>query len=450
MTLNISPETKVTKLEKFDGHQYVKDKGQHYSDQWNGWETSKDLREYLEKNKYSIAANGVVYDTQIKGFLPSILDKWFNERVEYKNLRKKYEKEGDEAKAEYFDRMQLVTKILLNSFYGVLGNPSFRFFDPDNAVAITSTGQQLIKFTADIGNKFYTRELSQNKDYCIYTDTDSTFFSSLPIIKHRYPDFDITNEDWMAEKTIEVADEVQGFINKSYDIYGKRFHNVDTHRFDIKQENVAKAGLWIAKKRYAQWIINVEGHTVSKLDVKGLDVVRSSFPPAFRKFMAEVLEDILNDIDKVELDDKILKFKDHIKSLDLIDVMFPIGVKNVKKYTKKGDDPFTPRMKGTPVHVKAALNYNDMLRHHKIRTIRGMINGEKIKWTYLKANPMSLDTMALKGYEDPDVLRKFVESYIDYNKVFKSAFANKLNDFYAALGWGQIPENNNLGKFFSF
>ena len=131
-------------------HQYLKDKGQHYSDQWNGWETSKDLREYLEKNKYSIAANGVVYDTQIKGFLPSILDKWFNERVEYKNLRKKYEKEGDEAKAEYFDRLQLVTKILLNSFYGVLGNPTFRFNDPDNAVAITSTGQQLIKFSKKI------------------------------------------------------------------------------------------------------------------------------------------------------------------------------------------------------------------------------------------------------------------------------------------------------------
>ena len=450
MTLNISPETKVTKLQKFDGHGYVKNVGQHYSDDWNGWETSQDLRDYLEKNKYSIAANGVVYDTQIKGFLPSILDKWFNERVEYKNLRKKYEKEGDDAKAEYFDRMQLVTKILLNSFYGVLGNPSFRFFDPDNAVAITSTGQQLIKFTADIGNKFYTRELGKNEDYCIYTDTDSTFFSSLPIIKHRYPDFDIKDENWMAEKTIEVADEVQDFINRSYDIYGKKFHNVDVHRFDIKQENVAKAGLWIAKKRYAQWIINVEGHTVSKLDVKGLDVVRSSFPPAFRKFMAEVLEDILNDIDKVELDDKILKFKDHIKTLDLIEVMFPIGVKNVRKYTKKGDEPFTPRMKGTPVHVKAALNYNDMLRHHKIKTIRGMINGEKIKWTYLKANPMSLDTMALKGYEDPTPLRRFVEDYIDYNKVFKSAFANKLNDFYAALGWGQIPENNNLGKFFAF
>ena len=168
------------------------------------------------------------------------------------------------------------------------------------------------------------------------------------------------------------------------------------------------------------------------------------------KLEAVLLGTTWRDIDKVELDDKILKFKDHIKTLDLIEVMFPIGVKNVRKYTKKGDEPFTPRIKGTPVHVKAALNYNDMLRHHKIKTIRGMINGEKIKWTYLKANPMSLDTMALKGYEDPTPLRRFVEDYIDYNKVFKSAFANKLNDFYGAMKWGRIPENNNLGKFFAF
>ena len=35
-------------------------------------------------------------------------------------------------------------------------------------------------------------------------------------------------------------------------------------------------------------------------------------------------------------------------------------------------------------------------------------------------------------------------------KRFKSAFANKLNDFYGAMKWGTIPENNNLGKFFSF
>ena len=450
MTLNISPETKIGKIENFDGHKYIKDIPMEYSMDKDGWESPQALRAYLLENKYSIAANGVVYDTKQKGFISSILEKWFDERVEYKNLRKKYEAQGDHAKAEYFDRLQSVTKILLNSFYGVLGNPTFRFNDPDNAVAITSTGQQLIKFTADIGNKFYTRELKENKDHCIYTDTDSTFFSSLPIIKHRWPNYDVTDEKWMAQKTIAIADEVKVFINKSYDIYADKFHNVNVHKFDIKQENVAKAGLWIAKKRYAQWIINVEGHEVSKLDVKGLDVVRSSFPPSFRKFMAEVLEDILNDITKENLDQKILNFKEHMKTLPLIDVMFPIGVKDIKKYTRKGDLLFAVKRKGAPVHVKSAINYNDMLKHHGIKNVREIINGEKIKWTYLNPNNMGLDTIAMKGFEDPIAIEKFVQDNINYNKVFTSAFANKLNDFYGAMKWGSIPENNNLGKFFAF
>jgi DNA polymerase elongation subunit (family B) len=450
MTLSVSPETKVLKLDKFDGIEFVKNKGTHYSSKGKGWATADELRDYLKENQYSIAANGVVYDTKTKGFIPSILEKWFAERVDYKNLKKKYEKEGDAEKAEYFDRLQLVTKILLNSFYGVLGNAGFRFFDPDNAVAITSTGQQLIKFTADIGNQYYKKELGVEKDYCIYTDTDSTFFSSLPIIEKRFPNFDVTDEQWMAARTIEIASEVQSFINKSYNVYAEKFHNVQSHRFDIKQEFVAKAGIWIAKKRYAQWLINQEGHTISRLDVKGLDVVRSSFPPAFRKFMAEVLKDILNDIDKTTLDDKILKFKEHMKTLPLIDVMFPIGVKEVSKFTDKRSKPFALRPKGTPVHVKAALNYNDLLRHNDIKSVREIINGEKIKWTYLRNNALGLEQCAMKGYDDPDVIVKIISTYIDYDKVFKSAFQNKLNDFYGAMNWGSIPENNNVGKFFSF
>jgi len=445
MTLNISPETKIKKLDGFNGQNFVK----NVEPIDNDGTDIKELKSYLTENNFSIAANGVIYDRTDKGFIPSILEKWFKERVEYKDLRKKYEKEGDTAKAEYFDRLQSVTKILLNSFYGVLGNPSFRFFDPDNAVATTSTGQQLIKFTADIGNQYYTKELGVKKDYCIYTDTDSTFFSSLPIIENRYPNIDTTDEQLMAQKTIEIAGELQGHINKMYDIYAQRFHNVDTHRFDIKQELVAKAGLWIAKKRYAQWIINSEGHVVSKLDVKGLDVVRSSFPPAFRKFMAEVLHDILNDIDKPDLDEKILNFKEHMKTLDILEVMFPTGVKNIKKWQVRGPI-FSPRKLGTPVHVKSAMNYNDLLKKYNIKAVRGVINGEKIRWTYLKPNSLGMTQCALKGYDDPEPIVNIIKENIDYNKIFKSAFSNKLNDFYGAMKWGTIPENNNLGKFFSF
>jgi hypothetical protein len=276
------------------------------------------------------------------------------------------------------------------------------------------------------------------------------FFSSLPLIKKRFETFDETDEKWMADRTIEIATEMQSFINNAYDIYAKRFHHVDKHRFDIKQEFVAKAGLWIAKKRYAQWLINQEGHTISRLDVKGLDVVRSSFPPAFRSFMAEVLEDILNDIEKNDLDAKILQFKDDIKGMTIDQIMFPTGIKNIRKYQIKNADTFAPRPKGTPVHAKAGLNYNDMLRYHNVFNVREIVNGEKIRWTYLKNNPLRLDVMALKGIEDPEALYDYVAQYIDHDKIFRSAFQNKLDDFYGALNWGKIPDNNNLQKFFSF
>jgi DNA polymerase elongation subunit (family B) len=43
------------------------------------------------------------------------------------------------------------------------------------------------------------------------------------------------------------------------------------------------------KKRYAQWVIFKEGKPTDKLDIKGLDVVRSSFPEDFKKIMKETL-----------------------------------------------------------------------------------------------------------------------------------------------------------------
>ena len=53
----------------------------------------------------------------------------------------------------------------------------FRFYDIDNAEATTTTGQELIKFTEKIANSYYNDKLGDKEDYCIYTDTDSVFYS---------------------------------------------------------------------------------------------------------------------------------------------------------------------------------------------------------------------------------------------------------------------------------
>ena len=104
------------------------------------------------------------------------------------------------------------------------------------------------------------------------------------------------------------------------------------HRFEIKQELIGKSGLFITKKRYGMKIINDNGVKVNKLHVKGLDIVRSSFPKTMGILLSEVLNDILMDVPKEKVDSRILRFKKNIrrKRLDMV-IRYPIGVKNLNK-----------------------------------------------------------------------------------------------------------------------
>ena len=165
--------------------------------------------------------------------------------------------------------------------------------------------------------------------------------------------------------------------------------------------------------------------------------------------MKETLWCILKEKGKTETSDVIFNFKQSIQSSDVLDVMKNSGVKEISKYVKGRNKPFTGYMSGTPAHVKSAINFNDMLT--QITTDVTAINdGEKVKWCYLKNNPYGFDTMALRGYEDPPELLDFVKQFIDRNKMFERDLQGKIDDFYAAMNWGKLPENNTVNKFFSF
>jgi DNA polymerase elongation subunit (family B) len=158
MTLNISPETKVGKIEDWDAQRFIKGEVSEYKI-GDSYITVDNLKKALEKNKYSIASNGVMYRTDKVGCIPDILDLWFSQRVEFRKLEKQYADEGDKEKYVFYKKRQLVQKILLNSLYGVLGLPSFRFYDVDNATAVTTSGRTVIQLTADMANIKYNKEL---------------------------------------------------------------------------------------------------------------------------------------------------------------------------------------------------------------------------------------------------------------------------------------------------
>jgi DNA polymerase elongation subunit (family B) len=453
MTANISPETKVTVIK--DWNQECLLKTDAIQVQLINGSYIQNVKQWLLDNNYSVASNGAVYRNDQRGFLPTILEKWFDERVIFKDKRDTYAVGTEDYK--FYDAMQLTQKVLLNSFYGVLGLKTFRFYDLDNAGAITAVGQSIIKFSAKVINNYYKKELGTDHfinasggkaEFAFYTDTDSTFCSSEPLIKHRFPDCNTEDEQFMIEQTNAIASEIQKTVNTMYNQYAKVFHNTDKHRFQIKQEYIAKSGLWIAKKRYAQWVIFKEGKPTDKLDVKGLDVVRSSFPEDFKKIMKETLWYILKGRNKQDTSTLIHNFKNNIKSSKVLNVMKNSSVKELSKYIKKRK-PFTGYIKGSTAHVKATINFNDMLS--TLQTdILPISDGEKVKWGYMLNNPYGFETLALRGYQDPPEIVAFAEQYIDHNKMFTSDLSNKFDDFYAAMSWGSLPENNNAKKFFNF
>ena len=170
-----------------------------------------------------------------------------------------------------------------------------------------------------------------------------------------------TGDTWnLVIGTGTTEQEIQNHVNKMYDQYAVHFHNTSDHRWQIKQEYVAKSGLWIAKKRYAQWVIFKEGKPTNKMDIKGLDVVRSSFPTEFKTIMKETLWYVLKEKSKNDTTNLIMDFKNKIQDSPILDVMKNTGVKNITKYTK-GRKTLSGYPSGTPIHVKGAILYNDML-----------------------------------------------------------------------------------------
>jgi DNA polymerase elongation subunit (family B) len=325
----------------------------------------------------------------------------------------------------------------------------------DNATAVTTTGQTVIKSTADMTNIKYNKELeTPDADSNIYIDTDSVFFSAAPLMDKRIPDWRDNNQETIAGFVNDIAGEVQDYLNDFYDILAKKVFNIDKHRFEIKKEYVSKAGIWIAKKRYAQWIISDNGVPCDKLDVKGLDVVRSSYPAAFRKFMSEILIEILRGDTEEQLTNRVYDFKNDLVNMDVVKIAKAGGVKNLNKYMpkKREQTAMFQFISGTPAHVKASIAYNQLLKHFKVENqYEPLKGGDKIKWVYLKQNQYGLDAVAMNGYNDPPQIMELIKTYINYDKIFERELLKKLEDFYGALDWGEVLSSKKTAeKFFSF
>jgi DNA polymerase elongation subunit (family B) len=113
----------------------------------------EDLIQLIESENLAVSANGVMYRTDFDSVLKTILAKWFDERVVYKNQMKEAYKSGNPELGELMHLKQHTMKILLNSLYGATALGSFRYGNVVLSESITLTGQRIIQESALFANR---------------------------------------------------------------------------------------------------------------------------------------------------------------------------------------------------------------------------------------------------------------------------------------------------------
>jgi DNA polymerase elongation subunit (family B) len=410
----------------------------------------------IEENNWLIAASGAMFRTDRSSVVCEVLTDWFNKRVEYKNLMKKAYKSGDAVKGEFYNRRQHAYKIKLNDVYGCYAINGWRYTDGHKMIskAITLTGQRVTQESIKFCNDWMNKQLgTEDKDYVVTSDTDSLFIQVKDLVLQRYPE--TKTKDEYIKATLEITTEIQKAANDNIDRVTRNYFNVGKrdHYFELKQEVIIERGYFAGKRRYAMYIVNKEGVTVDELDMKGLDLMKSNMTPLYSEFGENLIKDIMFGKPKLEIDQKIINFKKHVKTLSIEEIAKPTGVKQIESYIEsspRAGNIFSTLKLKCPINTKAAIYYNDLLKFKRVQNQYPLFTaGDKMKYIQLKENPYKIDVIGFTG-NDPEFIAELIDKFADREEGFESALLNKLKSIYEDLGWHFPSLNEKVNKFFKF
>ena len=404
----------------------------------------------LYKDK-AVCANGAMFRKDVRGFLPELMEKIYQDRTIYKKkmlaAKQEYEKKKTkelEKEIARCNNIQMARKIQLNSAYGAIGNQYFRYYKLANAEAITLSGQVSIRWIENKMNAYLNKILKTSEvDYVIASDTDSIYLNMGPLVETVYKGREKTTEGVVTflDKICKV--ELEKYIEGCYQELAE-YVNAYDQKMQMKRENIAERGIWTAKKRYILNVWDSEGvrYEEPKLKMMGIEAVKSSTPAPCRKMIKDGLklmmsgteDDVINFIDKC---------REEFKSLPPEQIAFPRTASDVRKY----QSPSTIYAHKTPIHIRGALLFNHYVKEKKLTNKYSLIsNGEKIKFVYLK-KPNIIQENIISFIQDfPKELG--LDKYVDYELQFEKSFVEPLKSILDAIGWN-VEKTVNLDLFFA-
>jgi DNA polymerase elongation subunit (family B) len=455
ITLNISPETKLGKIVtgnwKKDSEVEIK--------LVNGKTTkleAEKFNNFIKEEKISVSKAGVLYTQKFKGILPTLINRVYGERVESKKAMNKakkalskIEKELKENKSSellkqrketedeviYYNVLQSVLKLTLNSIYGIMANKYSPFVDIDNASSITLTGQMVAKTGSEILQKRANEKYGVTEPIDIYNDTDSCYVTIQPILNKA--DIKLSKKNHVTEQAHEIVNDLEKYVNEEILEWARQELNSIDPRFEFKREAIADVGTFLQKKRYILHILDEEGVACNKFKYVGVEVARSTTPKRVKEFIKKTIETAFLTKDVKKTNDIFREAYNDFKSLDVTEAAFRKAVKDYDKYSSTAS--LNKFEKGTPCHVKASIAHNLLLQEHKVVSkYESIRSGQKIKYFYAMKNPYNLDAIAFIN-EYP---KEFSNIKIDYDKMFEKIVVPPIENVYDAIGW-RLPQ---MGK----
>ncbi|CAH0991539.1 DNA polymerase II [Sinobacterium norvegicum] len=280
-------------------------------------QASPATRDRLETNNTEIETlvsgfNGALFDKQ-SALLPAIIAELWQAR--------------DSAKEQKNASMSQAIKIIMNSFYGVLGTPGCRFFDYRLPSSITLRGHNVLNKTKEL--------IEQQGHRVIYGDTDSVFVW-----------LSNAEQGYSNQQVDSIGNTLAAELNLWWRQHLHKHYQLDSHleiefeshfqQFIMPTIRGSEVG---SKKRYAGLVTKGDG---LELIFKGLEAVRTDWTRAARDFQRELYRRIFYQ----------LPYKEYIKEVvsDIRGGKLDQQLIYRKRLRRKLDD----YQKNIPPHVQAA------------------------------------------------------------------------------------------------
>lgn len=438
--INISPETLIGQFEEFEHAtrgiasaneaEYVL----KYEDGRRESKTGNDWRIFLLSKKWAVSGYGTVFDQNQQGIVPTVLENWYSTRKEYQKQKAIAKDAGDKLKATYYDKLQYVTKIRLNAFYGALTNQYFRFFDLRMGESTTATGRFILMHQTAKINEILTGDYNAKGKSVLYGDTDSTYFSTFCEDKR---------------SAVMVADRIAAIVNESFPPFMRKTFLCNDGFCDIIQaarEAVAGRGIFVSKKMYMLHIVDDEGYDADKLKVMGLATKRTTLPREISSYINDTLKDFLKGSDWDSVAVRIADLKTRLEETkNIFDLGLPTGVKKVESYTEAYENWEKKRIpvKNIPGHVAASIFYNQCLKDYNDNHSPKIVSGSKIRVFYLSRQYGRFKSIALPS-DLEEIPKWFTDNYtVDRNKQIERLVNKTVLNIFEAIG-KEIPSRQTL------